>query len=109
MYIVRASTSVLIKLLPSILRAKRFSLRSLLEPFQRSESFRFGAMFGSFTFLWRLLNDSLYHIRRKHDRWNGFASGAVAGLSILIEKKEMRVVVSQQLFMRGMQAQLSID
>ncbi|KAI8064366.1 hypothetical protein BC940DRAFT_242492 [Gongronella butleri] len=68
--------------------------------FKNLDALRFGAMIGSFTFLWKLINNGLRLYRQKDDRWHGFVAGAVAGLSILFEKRERRVEMAQQLFAR---------
>jgi hypothetical protein len=57
-------------------------------------------MFGSFAFLWKFVNNGMRLYRGKDDRLNGLVGGAVAGLSILFEKKERRVDIAQQLLVR---------
>lgn len=57
-------------------------------------------MFGSFAFLWKLVNNGMRIYRDKDDRLNGLVAGAVAGLAILCEKQEKRVDIAQQLFVR---------
>jgi hypothetical protein len=57
-------------------------------------------MFGSFSLLWKLFNNGLRQYRGKEDRLNGMIAGTIAGLSILFEKKERRVDIAQQLFVR---------
>lgn len=57
-------------------------------------------MFGSFSFLWKSVNNGLRLYRKKDDRLNGLISGAVAGLSILFEKEERRIDLAQQLLVR---------
>lgn len=64
------------------------------------DAFRFAAMFGSFSFLWKSVNNGLRIYRNKDDRLNGLISGAVAGLSILFEKEERRIDLAQQLLVR---------
>lgn len=68
------------------------------------DALRFAAMFGSFSFLWKFVNNSMRIYRQKDDRLNGLISGAIAGLSILFEKEERRVDLAQQLFVRALQA-----
>ncbi|EIE89776.1 hypothetical protein RO3G_14487 [Rhizopus delemar RA 99-880] len=65
------------------------------------DAFRFAAMFGSFSFLWKSVNNGLRLYRKKDDRLNGLISGAVAGLSILFEKEERRIDLAQQLLVRN--------
>jgi Tim17/Tim22/Tim23/Pmp24 family len=64
------------------------------------DALRFGAMFGSFSLLWKLINNGMRQYRGKEDRLNGMVAGTIAGLSILFEKKERRVDIAQQLFVR---------
>lgn len=68
--------------------------------FKNLDTLRFAAMFGSFSFLWKSINNGMRIYRNKDDRLNGLVSGAIAGLSILFEKKERRVDIAQQLFVR---------
>ena len=72
--------------------------------FKNLDSLRFGAMFGSFALLWKSVNNGMRLYRGKDDRLNGFVGGAVAGLSILFEKKERRVDIAQQMLVRALQA-----
>ncbi|CAG8522836.1 5378_t:CDS:2 [Ambispora gerdemannii] len=67
------------------------------------DALRFGLAFGGFSFLWKLINNGLRHARGKDDRWNGMVAGSIAGLSILAEKRERRISIAQQLFVRAMQ------
>lgn len=46
------------------------------------------------------MNNGLRHYRGKEDRLNGMIAGAIAGLSIMFEKKERRVDIAQQMFVR---------
>lgn len=68
--------------------------------FRNLDSVRFGAMFGSFALLWKSVNNGMRLYRGKDDRLNGLVGGAVAGLSILFEKKERRVDIAQQMLVR---------
>ena len=57
-------------------------------------------MFGTFALLWKSINNGMRYYRGKDDRLNGLVSGAIAGLSILFERKERRVDIAQQLLVR---------
>jgi len=84
---------------------KRAAISNILNASFRSlDALRFGAMFGSFSLLWKLINNGMRHYRGKEDRLNGMVAGSIAGLSILFEKKERRVDIAQQLFVRALQA-----
>ncbi|KAI8582245.1 hypothetical protein K450DRAFT_228052 [Umbelopsis ramanniana AG] len=84
---------------------KRAPLANILHAsFQSLDALRFGAMFGSFSLLWKLINNGMRHYRGKEDRFNGMVAGSIAGLSILFEKKERRVDIAQQFFVRALQA-----
>ncbi|KAI9323625.1 hypothetical protein BX666DRAFT_1847844 [Dichotomocladium elegans] len=65
--------------------------------FKNETALRFGAMFGTFAFLWKLVNNGMRIQRDKDDRLNGLVAGAVAGLAILCERQERRVDIAQQL------------
>ncbi|KAI7906884.1 uncharacterized protein BX663DRAFT_426074 [Cokeromyces recurvatus] len=99
-YSVRASVSFCLYLI-RIIRGKAQWSSILQASFKNLDSFRFGAMFGSFAFLWKLINNGMRLYRGKDDRLNGLISGSIAGLSILFEKKERRIDISQQLLVRN--------
>ncbi|KAJ3394491.1 ATP-binding cassette, sub-B (MDR TAP), member 8 [Lobulomyces angularis] len=104
-YAIRAGIPSLIKLAQLILK-KKYSIQQSFEPFFRSESLQFGAMFGSFTFLWRLINNFMICKRKKQDSVNGFVSGfigAAVSLSFL-NSREMKKSISQQMAVRAGQA-----
>ncbi|KAI8063716.1 uncharacterized protein B0P05DRAFT_555409 [Gilbertella persicaria] len=102
-YGVRASVNFCLYLI-RVLR-KRAPWAHIFEAsFANLDSIRFGAMFGSFAFLWKSINNGMRVYRGKDDRLNGLVGGAVAGLSILFEKKERRVDIAQQLLVRALQA-----
>ncbi|PHZ12325.1 uncharacterized protein RHIMIDRAFT_203365 [Rhizopus microsporus ATCC 52813] len=87
-----------------VLRKKAPLAMILHASFKNLDTLRFAAMFGSFSFLWKSINNGMRIYRNKDDRLNGLVSGAIAGLSILFEKKERRVDIAQQLFVRALQA-----
>ncbi|KAI9248612.1 hypothetical protein BY458DRAFT_526365 [Sporodiniella umbellata] len=64
----------------------------------------YAAMFGCFSFLWKSINNGMRLYRVKEDRLNGLVSGALGGLSILFLKRETRIALAQQLFVRALQA-----
>lgn len=68
--------------------------------FKNIDALRFGAMFSSFALLWKSVNNGMRLYRGKDDRLNGLVGGAVAGLSILFEKKERRLDIAQQMLVR---------
>jgi hypothetical protein len=97
-----------ILLLLKIITFFRAPLANILAAsFKNLDSLRFGAMFGSFALLWKGVNNGMRLYRGKDDRLNGLVSGAVAGLSILFEKKERRVDIAQQLLVRYMEHHFS--
>ncbi|ORX55559.1 hypothetical protein DM01DRAFT_1362575 [Hesseltinella vesiculosa] len=98
-YGVRAGVNLCLYLL-RVVRNKAPLGQVFATVFKNLDALRFGAMFGSFAFLWKLINNGLRLYRQKDDRWHGFVAGAVAGLSILFEKKERRVDIAQQMFAR---------
>ncbi|KAG0357684.1 hypothetical protein BG005_003241 [Podila minutissima] len=68
-----------------------------------ADAIRFGSFFGTFSFLWKLVNNGLKLYRGTDDRINGAIAGAIAGLSLIIETRERRVTFAQQMFIRSMQ------
>ncbi|KAI8378960.1 hypothetical protein BD560DRAFT_453314 [Blakeslea trispora] len=98
-YGVRGSISFCLYLIRVLRKKAPWSL--ILEAsFKNSDSLRFGAMFGTFALLWKSINNGMRYYRGKDDRLNGLVSGAIAGLSILFERKERRVDIAQQLLIR---------
>ncbi|KAF9572316.1 hypothetical protein EC968_010040 [Mortierella alpina] len=73
------------------------------DAFTGQDAVRFGCFFGTFSFLWKFVNNGLGLYRGADDRINGAIAGAVAGLALLIETHERRVTFAQQMFMRSMQ------
>jgi hypothetical protein len=61
-------------------------------------------MIGSYTFLWKLISNTLHYHSGKISKTNGFIAGAVASSAMLFETKENRIGYAQQFFMRAMQA-----
>ncbi|KAI8969195.1 hypothetical protein BDF20DRAFT_907926 [Mycotypha africana] len=99
-YGVRAGINFCLYLTRIVQKRGRWS-RILEVSFKNLDSVRFGAMFGLFALLWKFVNNSMRLCRGKDDRLNGFVSGAIAGLSIMVEKKERRIDIAQQLFVRN--------
>ncbi|KAJ3122399.1 hypothetical protein HK098_002885 [Nowakowskiella sp. JEL0407] len=92
-YSLRSGITIVLKLL----RAFRS------EVLKSEQSLRFGALFGTFVFLWKGTNEVLRQYFGKLHPSSGFISGAVAGLSLLAETQSNRVAYSQQLMVRGLQ------
>ncbi|CAG8501558.1 8173_t:CDS:2 [Ambispora leptoticha] len=90
--------------LTMMLRKRKLRIgRAFKYGFFGKDALRFGLAFGGFSFLWKLINNGLRHTRGKDDMWNGMVAGSIAGLSILAEKRERRITIAQQLFVRAMQ------
>ncbi|KAJ3259977.1 hypothetical protein HK103_001487 [Boothiomyces macroporosus] len=82
-------------------------LKSLVDAIKEAfggEATRFGSMIGLFSFIWKLVSNSLAFIEGKHTKRQGAIAGFLAGFAILCESKENRVGYTQQFFMRSMQA-----
>ncbi|ORX40065.1 hypothetical protein BD324DRAFT_616112 [Kockovaella imperatae] len=126
---VRAGVNLLLVIFRSF-RRKRLRLAMIRHALFGAESFRFGAMIGTFTFLNTLtlhllrLTPPLSYLRRrwKHGflsrpsfgpperegpegerRWQAAAAGAVGSLGLLWETRSRRRGVAQQMFVRGLQ------
>ncbi|KAJ3337867.1 hypothetical protein HDU91_001361, partial [Kappamyces sp. JEL0680] len=82
----------------------KLSFGKALHVFVDPSTTRFAAMIGSFTFLWKFINNVLYLRAGRLTKRNGAIAGAVAGLSLLFETKENRIGYAQQFFFRSMQA-----
>ncbi|GAA5802042.1 hypothetical protein HPULCUR_007502 [Helicostylum pulchrum] len=102
-YGVRGSVNFCLYLI-RVIRGKASFTNILDASFKNLDSLRFGAMFGLFALLWKSVNNGMRLYRGKDDRLNGLVGGAVAGLSILCEKKERRVDIAQQMMVRALQA-----
>jgi len=78
--------------------------RAFIRGFFGKDAIRFAVGFGGFSFLWKFINNGLRYTRNKDDKWNSFVAGSIAGFSLLAEKRERRIEISQQLFVRALQA-----
>ncbi|KAJ7697594.1 hypothetical protein B0H17DRAFT_1197260 [Mycena rosella] len=83
-----------------------------------SDSFRFGAMFGTFTALYKILLNALPLLipatqtsphglssasRKRTRRWHSALAGTISGgLAVLWEKRSRRSDIAQQIFVRGL-------
>lgn len=68
------------------------------------ETHRFASMIGIFSFLWKLVNNTLMLYRRgdrRQSKMNGAISGFIAGIAVLVERRDNRIAVAQQLFFRS--------
>ncbi|KAF9115864.1 hypothetical protein BGX27_006105 [Mortierella sp. AM989] len=86
-----------------VMKGKASLAKVFKDAFAGQDAIRFGSFFGTFSFLWKLVNNGLKLYRGTDDRINGAIAGAIAGLSILIENHERRATFAQQMFMRSMQ------
>ncbi|KAF9998549.1 hypothetical protein BGZ80_005522 [Entomortierella chlamydospora] len=86
-----------------VMKGKVSFAKVLKDSFAGQDAIRFGSFFGTFSFLWKLVNNGLKLYRGTDDRVNGAIAGAIAGLSILIENHERRKTFAQQMFIRSMQ------
>ncbi|KAG0212528.1 hypothetical protein BGX28_006126 [Mortierella sp. GBA30] len=86
-----------------LMKGKATFGRIFKDAFAGQDAMRFGCFFGTFSFLWKLVNNGLGLYRGADDKVNGVVAGAIAGLAILIETHERRVTFAQQMFIRSMQ------
>ncbi|KAI8822204.1 uncharacterized protein EV422DRAFT_526037 [Fimicolochytrium jonesii] len=102
-YALRGGIASLIKTI-FFLRGKT-TLKSALSAFYAPTSTRFAAMIGSFSFLWKLINNLLAHTSDRSSKLHGMIAGGIAGsVALLFEEKESRIAIAQQFFVRSMQA-----
>lgn len=99
----RGGLNVILKLVRLVLK-KKGSLADVIKSFYNPSSFRFASMLSSFTFLWKLVSNTLHLYTGSVSERNGAIAGFLAGFSILFETKENRVGYAQQIFMRSMHA-----
>ena len=78
----------------------------LLHALFGEDAFRFGGMFGTFVFLWKMALHllRLYNPGKKGKRrsefWHAPFAGALSGLAILAERRRNRAGIAQQLCVR---------
>ncbi|PKC03706.1 hypothetical protein RhiirA5_363000, partial [Rhizophagus irregularis] len=101
---IRGGVNFLLNLLTVFRKRKGSIYHAFIHGFFGMDAVRFGVGFGGFSFLWKLINNGLRYIRKKDDHWNGLIAGFIAGTSILAEKRERRISIAQQLFVRALQA-----
>ncbi|RIA84405.1 hypothetical protein C1645_832311 [Glomus cerebriforme] len=101
---IRGGVNFLLNLLTVYRKRKGSIYKAFVHGFFGMDAVRFGVGFGGFSFLWKLINNGLRCIRNKDDHWNGLVAGSIAGISILAEKRERRITIAQQLFVRALQA-----
>ncbi|KAJ3160134.1 hypothetical protein HDU86_000970 [Geranomyces michiganensis] len=102
-YGMRGGIAFLIKLVQVLSGRAKFI--AALRSFFAKTSLRFASTVGSFSLLWKLINNLLAHHSPRPSKLHGFVAGAVAGgVSILFETKETRVAIAQQFAVRAMQA-----
>jgi hypothetical protein len=66
---------------------------------------RFASTIGSFSFLWKLINNLLQLHRQKADWWNPFIAGAVSASAVLFnQSKDDRIEYAHQIGIRAAQA-----
>jgi hypothetical protein len=102
-FLLRGGVNFVIRLF-TIFKRKIGSREAFLRSFFGIETTRFASMIGLFSFLFKAISNSLYFISKKHSKRHGAVAGAIAGLAVLVESPENRVSISQQFFMRAMQA-----
>ncbi|CAJ0755136.1 12636_t:CDS:10 [Entrophospora sp. SA101] len=94
-YGIRGGVNFLLNLLTVFRKRKGTIYRAFIHGFFGKDAIRFAVGFGGFSFLWKFINNGLRYMRNKDDKWNSF---------IAAEKRERRVAISQQLFVRALQA-----
>ena len=79
----------------------RLGIKIILDCIRASQPFT--KMIATFTFLWKLISNTLYYKTGKLEKRNGFIAGSVASIAMLFETRENRIGYAQQFFMRAMQ------
>ncbi|RIB15809.1 hypothetical protein C2G38_2039098 [Gigaspora rosea] len=101
---IRGGVNFLLNLLAVYRKRKGTIVRAFTHGCFGTDAIRFGVAFGGFSFLWKLINNGLRYIRKKDDKWNAFVAGSIAGISVIAEKRERRITIAQQMFVRAVQA-----
>jgi hypothetical protein len=107
-YSARAGFNTLL-LLFTALRRRKLTLKAIIHALYGDSTLRFGSMLGLFSLIYRFL----YHTLRlynpgprgqgKEERWHAPLAGAVASIGLLAERRDARLPVAQQVFVRGLQ------
>ncbi|CAJ0926438.1 3151_t:CDS:2, partial [Entrophospora sp. SA101] len=91
-YGIRGGVKFLLNLLTVFRKRKGTIYQAFIRGFFGKDAIRFAVGFGGFSFLWKFINNGLRYTR------------SIAGFSLLAEKRERRIEISQQLFVRALQA-----
>ncbi|KAJ3198473.1 hypothetical protein HDU82_001213 [Entophlyctis luteolus] len=106
-YSIRSGLLFLLRFL-KVARGRMSLVTALRESFTGMDSGRMAAFFAVFAFVWKGSLNTLAKYQsasHQHSRMNAFISGGLAGaIACLFEKRQWRIDMSQQLFVRGMQA-----
>ncbi|KAK9896940.1 hypothetical protein P389DRAFT_143247 [Cystobasidium minutum MCA 4210] len=112
-YILRAGVNFLTTFI-RLLQRRKLKAAILLRSLYAAEPIRFGAMFGSYVFIWKMALHllRLYNPGRKGkgrtEFWHAPFAGALSGLAVLAETKNSRIGIAQQTFVRGLQGWYNI-
>ncbi|TPX33609.1 hypothetical protein SmJEL517_g03584 [Synchytrium microbalum] len=99
-YGLRAGVDLALKLL-SVIRKRMKLVDALRASLFGEDAFRFALVVGGFGFIWKLVDNTLRLVRGVDDKLNGFIAGSLAGLSLLAEKQDRRIMWGQQLAVRA--------
>ncbi|KAI9344244.1 hypothetical protein BDR26DRAFT_1005960 [Obelidium mucronatum] len=101
---IRAGLVFLLRLL-RVARGRMPLAAALRDSFLGSDAARMAAFFAVFAAAWKAVNNSIVACRGKSDAVNSFTAGALAGgLACLMEQRQWRIDMAQQLCVRGLQA-----
>lgn len=82
----------------------RITLSDAIKGIIELKTHRLSLFAGLFSFIWKLVNNTLAFNRKRDGKLNSAIAGGIAGLAILVETRENRVDIAQQLLARSMQA-----
>ncbi|TPX50025.1 methionine---tRNA ligase [Synchytrium endobioticum] len=101
-YCLRAGLNLALKLI-QVLRKRTSLSTAIRNALIREDTLRFAIFIGGFGCTWKLVDNTMRLMRKVDDKWNGFFAGCLAGLALLAETKDRRIMLGQQLTVRALE------
>ncbi|KAI9103741.1 hypothetical protein DFS34DRAFT_645797 [Phlyctochytrium arcticum] len=106
-FCIRGGIGFLLRLV-RVLRGKDTLRSAIVRTLTSHELKTFTVFFALFGSIWKSTNDVLRLVRGGvDDKLNGFVAGSLAGISLIVEDKGQRVMIAQQVLVRGLQCLFS--
>lgn len=100
---VRAGVTLCLQLL-RVVRGKQAITTAFKNAVGNGDARRFASVIGGYAFLWKGIANLMRVERKKDDRLNSAVAGGIASIALIFEKKDTRVAIAQQMFVRALQA-----